>query len=58
MQVEYSEKGPMKDAGIEQHVALLNWSDETKLMSVSVYKIGFTLDENMDGLLVRPDGRI
>ena len=49
IQVKYSEEGPMKAAGIKQHIALFNWSDEPKLISVSVVKAGLTeKDELLD----------
>lgn len=38
LQVCYEDEGPMKKAGVKQHIAFFNWSDEHKLISTSLEK--------------------
>ncbi|WDE95288.1 alpha-galactosidase [Lentisphaera profundi] len=38
LQVRYEDDGPMKQAGVKQHISFFNWSNETKLISVSLEK--------------------
>jgi hypothetical protein len=47
MQVKYTDDGPMMQAGVKQHIAFFNWSDDPQLISVSLEKAGLTDHENI-----------
>ena len=42
LQVKYPEDSRMSKAGIKQHLAFFNWSNETKLISVTIKKAGIS----------------
>lgn len=45
LQVKYTDDGPMKKAGVKQHIAFFNWSNERKLISIPLEKAGIAKDD-------------
>jgi hypothetical protein len=38
LQVRYEDDGPMKQAGVKQHISFFNWSNESKLITLFLEK--------------------
>ncbi|EDM27260.1 alpha-1,6-galactosidase, putative [Lentisphaera araneosa HTCC2155] len=47
LQVRYEDDGPMKQAGVKQHIAFFNWSNESKLITLSLDKAQLSAKEQL-----------